>query len=92
MLGVQVFGFAEPVVDEAIGEGRLALRSTLVERELAVLEDVVLLSHATSRVPNDSLAAPLRVAGIAVQRIGDCRAPRSLLVATQEGYRAGLAL
>ncbi len=92
MLGVQVFGFAEPVVDEAIGEGRLALRSTLVERELAVLEDVVLLSHATSRVPNDSLAAPLRIAGIAVQRIGDCRAPRSLLVATQEGYRAGLAL
>lgn len=91
-LGVQVFGFAEPLVDERIGEGRVILRSTLVDRELAVLEDVVLLSHATSRVPNDELSAPLRAAGFPVQRIGDCRAPRSLLVATQEGYRAGLAL
>ena len=90
--GVQVFGFAEPVVDERLGEGKLMLRSTLVERAVAELEGLVVLSHATARVPNDTLAEPLRATGVAVHAIGDCRAPRSLLVATQEGYRAGLAV
>jgi len=91
-LGVRVYGFAQPLFDERISEGRLALGSVLVERELAVLENVVLLAHAMPRVPNDELAAPLRAAGLEVRTIGDCHAPRSLLVATQEGNRVGLAI
>jgi len=91
-LGVRVYGFAQPLFDERISEGRLALGSVLVERELAVLENVVLLAHAMPRVPNDELAAPLRAAGLEVHTIGDCHAPRSLLVATQEGNRVALAI
>ncbi|MFZ9304906.1 MAG: NAD(P)-binding protein [Steroidobacteraceae bacterium] len=91
-LGVRVYGFAQPRFDERIAEGRLALDSVLVEREIAVLDQVALLAHAMPRVPNDELAAPLRAAGIEVHTIGDCHAPRSLLVATQEGNRIGLAI
>jgi hypothetical protein len=80
------------VFDERIAEGRLTLRSVLVEREVGVLEDVVLLAHACPRAPDDQLSAPLRAAGVEVRQIGDCYAPRSLLVATQEGNRAGLAV
>ena len=89
-LGVTVIGFAEPLIDERIADGKLTLRSVLVERELAVLDDVVLVAHAGSRIPDDTLLAPLRAAGVTLRLVGDCYAPRSLLVATQEGYRAGL--
>jgi len=34
----------------------------------------------------------LRAAGVAVHRIGDSKAPRSLLMATSEGYQLGLQL
>lgn len=91
-LGVRVYGFAQPLFDERIAEGRLALGSVLVDRELQVLENVVLLAHAMPRIPDDDLAAPLRAAGLEVRTIGDCHAPRSLLVATQEGYRVGLSI
>lgn len=90
--GVEVHGFARPRFDEQVAEGRLALESVLTGESLRTLEHVVLVAHATPRVPDDALAVPLRAAGIEVRLIGDCRAPRSLLLATQEGYRAGLAL
>jgi hypothetical protein len=91
-LDVAVHRYAEPVFDERIAEGRLALEDVLVGRERAVLDDVALLAHACARVPEDGLAAPLRAAGVEVRLVGDCYAPRSLLVATQEGSRAGLAI
>jgi hypothetical protein len=34
----------------------------------------------------------LRAAGIAVTTIGDCKAPRIVLTATAEGYRAAMDL
>jgi hypothetical protein len=43
-------------------------------------------------VPDDALAAPLRAAGNDLRLVGDCFAPRSMLVATAEGHRVGLAL
>ncbi len=91
-LGVRVYGFAQPRFDERLAEGRLALESVLVQREIAVLDHVVLLAHAMPRVPDDELAVPLRAAWIEVHTIGDCHSPRSLLVATQEGNRIGLAI
>jgi 2,4-dienoyl-CoA reductase-like NADH-dependent reductase (Old Yellow Enzyme family) len=91
-LDVAVHRYAEPVFDERVAEGRLALEDVLVGRERAVLDDVALLAHACARVPEDGLAAPLRAAGVEVRLVGDCYAPRSLLVATQEGSRAGLAI
>jgi hypothetical protein len=50
------------------------------------------VTHATPRVPNDALVAPLRAAAIELLQVGDCHAPRSLLIATGEGYRAGMGV
>lgn len=54
------------------------------------MEDVARFTYATPRVPNDSLAPLLRQARIEVTATGDCYAPRSLLVATAEGYRCAM--
>jgi 2,4-dienoyl-CoA reductase-like NADH-dependent reductase (Old Yellow Enzyme family)/sugar/nucleoside kinase (ribokinase family) len=56
------------------------------------LPDVVAVTYATSRVPDNALTAPLAAAGIEVIPIGDCRAPRTVLAATREGYEVALAL
>jgi 2,4-dienoyl-CoA reductase-like NADH-dependent reductase (Old Yellow Enzyme family) len=56
------------------------------------LPDVVAVTYATSRVPDNALAAPLAAAGIEVIPIGDCRAPRTVLAATREGYEVALTL
>lgn len=56
------------------------------------IEDVVALCYATSRTPCDTLAQPLRNAGLEVIPVGDCRAPRGVLAATREGYEVGLAI
>ena len=56
------------------------------------VEDVVSVTYSTSRVPDDALAAPLASAGVTVTAIGDCRAPRSVLAATREGYEVAMTL
>ena len=87
--GIVVQNFCEPVFDDGLAEGVVTLRNVFGAAE-TTLEGVSLMTHATPRVPNDSLVAPLRAAGIDLAVIGDCQAPRSLLVATGEGYRAGM--
>ena len=52
----------------------------------SVIEDVVMLTHASSRLPNNELQWQLKAAGIPVKAVGDCRAPRSLLATTREAY------
>ena len=88
---IDVVSWHEVVFDEGLLEGRVTLREVrgLGER---VIEEVTLLTHATPRIPNDALVAPLREAGVGVSMIGDAHAPRSLLVATAEGYRCAMAL
>ncbi|MFT7288781.1 MAG: 2,4-dienoyl-CoA reductase-like NADH-dependent reductase (Old Yellow Enzyme family) [Halieaceae bacterium] len=56
------------------------------------LEDVVAVCYSTSRAPDDALAEPLREAGITVFKVGDCRAPRTVLAATREGYEVAFSL
>ena len=77
------------------GEARLVregatARVWLPKAGAVTVEGVSLLTHATPRIPRDELVAPVRVAGLELAVIGDCQAPRSLLVATGEGYRAGM--
>jgi hypothetical protein len=43
-------------------------------------------------VPNQHLLTPLRANGLEVIPIGDCRAPRSLMAATHEGYQVANTL
>ena len=88
---IEVAPWHEMVFDEGLLEGRVTLREVRGLGE-CVIEDVTLLTHATPRFPNDALVVPLREAGVKVSMIGDAHAPRSLLVATAEGYRCAMAL
>lgn len=89
--GIIVEAWGMPVFDEGLFEGRMTVRHVMGGAD-RVVEDVVLMTHATARAPNDALFLPLKEKGVEVIRIGDCHAPRSLLVATGEGYRAGMRL
>ena len=87
--GIEVRNFCEPVFDDGLAEGVVTLRNVF-GATATQLTGVSLITHATPRIPRDSLVAPLRAAGIDFTVVGDCQAPRSLLVATGEGYRAGM--
>ena len=67
-------------------EGRLLMKNVYNDR-VSELSDVATVVHASSRVPNQDLLTPLRANGLEVIPIGDCRAPRSLMAATHEGYQ-----
>ncbi len=89
--GIEVLTLSEPVFGEEFADGVLRTRHVLGGAPQRI-EGVALLTYAGARVPDDALAAPLRAAGIDLRLVGDCFAPRSLLVATAEGHRVGLAL
>ena len=46
----------------------------------------------TPRIADDTLAQPLRKAGVDVRLVGDCVAPRNLLCAIHEGEAAATAI
>jgi thioredoxin reductase len=56
------------------------------------LDDIAIITHASSRVPRDELYQPLLDMGLDVRLIGDSRAPRSLLATTREAYTVASAL
>ncbi|MCC6172227.1 MAG: FAD-dependent oxidoreductase [Gammaproteobacteria bacterium] len=89
--GIEVVTLSEPVFDDDFAEGVLKTRHLLGGPAMRI-DGVALLTHATARIPDDALAAPLRAAGVEVSLVGDCFAPRSLLVATREGHAVGNAL
>lgn len=88
---VDVVTLCDPVVGEDIAEGVVGLRHLLRGTE-ATVRDVALVTFATPRVPNHSLMAEFQDADFELHVIGDCRAPRNLLMATTEGHAAGLAV
>ncbi|WP_104019660.1 oxidoreductase [Roseovarius nitratireducens] len=55
-------------------------------------EGVDLFVYSTLRRADDTLAAPLRNAGIEVSLIGDCMSPRNQIGAIHEGHAVGNAL
>lgn len=85
---ISVVPLAEPRIGNDWAGGRLEY-ADLITNETSAIDDVAFFAYSTPRMPNDELAAPLRAAGIEVRMIGDCRAPRGLLVATAEGHAAG---
>ena len=86
--GIEVLPHCVPVLGDDFMEGTLIARQVFSARE-TVIHAVALLTHATSRVPNDALAEPLRASGVELHLIGDCYAPRSVLTATSDGHRVG---
>jgi hypothetical protein len=88
---IRTLVLAEPRIDEGFEQGRLACVN-VYNGEVAHIEEVAFLAWSTPRAPNDALYAPLRAAGIEVQRVGDCKCARDVLSATAEGYAAGNTL
>ena len=72
-------------------DGRLTWRNVFTGR-VAEITDVRLLVWSTPRIADDSLALPLRQAGLDTRLVGDCMAPRNLMCAIHEGEAAGLAI
>ena len=81
----------EPEGVTQLEEGRFALRN-VYNGALETLDSVTAVIHASSRVPNDGLREPLLAKELDVIPIGDCKAPRSLMAATREGYDIANAL
>ena len=90
-LGVEIICNAEPLNLDALEDAQLQLRNVYSDAVLTI-DDVVALTHASSRVPNNELEAPLQQAGVDVIAVGDCRAPRSLLATTKEAYEVAMRI
>jgi thioredoxin reductase len=91
LLGVEIVPFVEPRGDSALIDGVVTLRNVYSGRTRDI-ENVALFTYSTPRAPDDGLAEPLRKLGLDVRLIGDCFAPRTLLMATAEGHEAGNSL
>jgi 2,4-dienoyl-CoA reductase-like NADH-dependent reductase (Old Yellow Enzyme family)/thioredoxin reductase len=88
ILGVEIIPLVEPSADSALIDGVVTLRNVYSGRTRE-LNDIALFTYSTARRPDDALAEPLRRAGLDVRLVGDCFAPRYLLMATAEGHAAG---
>ena len=88
---VELICHVEPEGVIQLEAGQFALRNVYNDA-LQTLDSVTAVIHATSRVPNDGLREPLLATGLEVIPIGDCKAPRSLMAATREGYDIANAL
>jgi dimethylglycine catabolism A len=62
----------------------------IFSHKLNTIDDVDLFVYATPRVANDSLQAQLE--GREVHLVGDCMAPRNLMMAIHEGHAVALQL
>jgi dimethylglycine catabolism A len=85
---IDIVTLCEPRWSDSCAEGRLDLVNVYTGDTTAI-DDMVLLTYATPRVPDDALSAPLKAAGIAVIPVGDARAPQEMLFATASGQAAG---
>jgi hypothetical protein len=88
---VEILCNVEPLSLEGLEDGRLTLHN-VYNGEAMVLDDVVALTYATPRLPEDGLRAVLEAAGRVVHLVGDCYAPRSVLAATRQGHEVGMAV
>lgn len=88
---IEIITNMEPCGVDELDEARLRL-SNVYNGDIAELDDVVALTYAMPRIPNDSLRIALEAAGREVKLVGDCYAPRSVLAATRQGYELGLSV
>ena len=66
---IEVITLSEPRWSDACADGRIEIVN-VYNGDVRVIEDLALLTYATTRVPDDDLAAPLRAAGIHRRRRG----------------------
>jgi hypothetical protein len=87
-LAIEVVPFAEVAAESALEEGLVHV-TNIHTGQVSAITDVAVLSYATPRVPNDALYDALRARYPDIHRIGDCRQPRTVLLATSEGHSLG---
>ena len=85
-LGVEIVTGARPL---AFARGIVRIEDVFSNRA-SEIRDVKLLVYATPRRVRDALAHEL--ADLDCRLIGDCMAPRNLMIAIHEGYAVGCAL
>jgi len=85
-LGVEIVTGARPLAFE---RGTVRTEDVFTKR-VGEIRDVKLLVYATPRRVRDALAHDL--ADLDCRLIGDCMAPRNLMIAIHEGHAAGCAL
>lgn len=90
-LPIEVVASSEPVWSESFESGALEYRDIHSDRR-ATIADTAFLSFSTPRVPDVSLAAPLRARGFDVRLVGDARTARNVLAATADGHELGHAI
>lgn len=90
-LGVEIVTSADITSLERLEDAEIEL-ANVYNSKPRVIEDVIAITYSTARAPNDDLLAPLNEAGLAVELIGDCRSPRTVLAATREGHDTAFAL
>ncbi len=88
---VEIVTCAEPQDLDALEDAELKLVN-VYNGHVTTLTDIVGVTYATARQPNDDLQAALQAQLADVRTIGDCYAPRSLLSATRQGYRTAMEL
>ena len=88
---IETVVLAEPRWSESFNEGKLEYVD-VYNGDVGVIPDVAFFAYSTPRVPEDTLAGPLRAAGIEVHLAGDCLAPGGLLAATAGGHAIGNAI
>jgi hypothetical protein len=86
---IEILTNLEPRDVEGLEEGKLTVHN-VYNGEPTILDDVVALTYATPRIPEDSLRTVLEAAGKSVITVGDCHAPRSVLASTRQGYQVGM--
>jgi 2,4-dienoyl-CoA reductase-like NADH-dependent reductase (Old Yellow Enzyme family) len=91
-LGIETLPHTEPRWSEGFeNEGTLDLVNAYTGQVTRIV-DVAFFAYATPRAPTEDLLAPLRAAGVEVHAIGDAKAARAAMAATQEGSAIGRAL
>ena len=85
---IQIITDMQPCNIEGLEDGRLQL-ANVYNGDISELEEVIALSYATPRIPQDSLRQALVATGCETILVGDCYAPRSVLAATRHGYEVG---
>jgi hypothetical protein len=90
-LGIEVLPLHEPSAASRFEDATFVASHVYTGAQSAV-EDVAVFTYSTPRRADDSLAAPLRAAGLAVRVVGDAWAPRTVSAATADGHAAGHAV
>ncbi|MGI9331052.1 MAG: FAD-dependent oxidoreductase [Gammaproteobacteria bacterium] len=85
---VEILTCCEPTNTVGLDDGQLTVIN-IYNGDATVIDNLAGITFATARVPRDELRQPLEDQGIAVQTIGDCHAPRSVLAATRQGHQTG---